>query len=184
MNKKLKQGIRELFKSLPFIEKSLHFVVMIGVLLQLISSSLMHVHGDTPLNKIAELAFIHIYLGIVLLPLGIIFAIKVIMRRRLFDLYPWLFGRYEGIKEDAESLLKGSLPEPKPAGLAASVEGLGLLALLLALVTGAMWFLVVNISGPNELLLSVHKLAVTFIQIYFFAHGAFALLHLFKWWRE
>ncbi|MGS0691776.1 cytochrome b/b6 domain-containing protein [Shewanella sp. 0m-4] len=184
MNVKLRQGIKVLFKSLPFLEKYLHFAVMIGVLFQLISSSLMHVHGDTQLDNIADLAFIHIYAGLVLFPLSIIFAIKVIMRRKLLDLYPWFFGRYEGIKEDIECLLKGRLPEPKPAGLAATVEGLGLLALLLALTTGGMWFLVVNISGPSELLLSVHKLCVTFIQIYFFAHGAFALLHLFKWWRE
>ncbi|MGR5235654.1 cytochrome b/b6 domain-containing protein [Vibrio alfacsensis] len=184
MNSKLKLGLKSLFGTLPNIERYLHFAVLFWVLLQLLSSSLMHVHGDTELNQISDLAFIHIYSGLVLLPVSLIFATKVIMRRKIQDLYPWLSGHYQVIKEDAESLLKLDLPEAKPSGLAATIEGLGILALILAVVTGSVWYLTVFTSGPSEWLLSIHKLSVTFIQIYFFGHALFAMLHLAQWWRK
>ncbi len=104
-------------------------------------------------------------------------------RRQFVDLYPWFYGRFDILKQDLDSLLKLKLPETKPSGLAACIEGLGLLALLLALLTGGVWYWFLSSNGPNDLLLSVHKLSVTFIQIYFFGHGTAALLHLIKWWH-
>ncbi|MGR5132302.1 cytochrome b/b6 domain-containing protein [Vibrio alfacsensis] len=184
MENKLKLGLKTLFETLPNIERYLHFAVLFWVLLQLLSSGLMHVHGDTELSQISDLAFIHIYSGLALLPVCLIFATKVIMRRKIQDLYPWVSGNYHAIKEDIESVLKFELPEAKPSGLAATVEGLGILALILAVVTGSMWYLVVLTSGPSEWLLSIHKMSVTFIQVYFFGHALFALLHLVQWWRE
>ncbi len=184
MKSKLKLGLESLFAPLPKIEKYLHFSVLFWVLLQLLSSGLMHVHGDTPLAKISDLAFIHIYSGLALLPVSLLFAAKVIMRRQYQDLYPWLSGQYQVIKDDINSLLRLELPEAKPSGLAATVEGLGILALILAVATGSVWYLTVLMSGPNEWLLSIHKLSVTFIQIYFFGHALFAMLHFAYWWRQ
>lgn len=183
MTSKLKQGLSALFSTLPTIEKFLHAIVLLGVVWQLLSSAFMHVHGDTLQQNISAMSFLHIYGGLILLPWALVFVLKVLIRRQLADLYPWLSGRFDVIKQDVESIINLDMPETRPAGLAACIEGLGLLALLLALATGGGWYWFLNMYGPNELLLSIHKLSVTFIQIYFFGHGAAAVLHLIVWWR-
>ena len=144
----------------------------------------MHVHGDTVLANISGVALLHIYGGLLLIPLALTFTVKVLSRRKCCDLYPWAYGRFDVIKQDIQSLIKLKMPLAKPSGLAACIEGLGIFALLLALVTGGGWYWFLTTQGPSQLLLSIHKLSVTFIQVYFIGHASAALLHLFVWWRK
>lgn len=99
-------------------------------------------------------------------------------------MYPWLSGNFTQIKQDLQCLSRVELPESHPAGIAATVEGLGLLALLLALVTGTAWYLSASSTGISPELLKIHKTSVGLIETYFYGHGAMALLHFIHWWRE
>ncbi len=94
-----------------------------------------------------------------------VFFVVVLSRRKVTDLYPWLSGNFGRIIEDIKVLRTFKLPEARPAGLAATIEGLGLLALLLAAVTGTLWmisFLSNNTSDPD--FLAIHKTAVGAIE--------------------
>ena len=184
IKQKFATGIAVLFAHLPSAEKTLHFIVIFWVLWQLISSSLMHVDGDTLWPQIELLAKIHAFSGVGLMVIALVFFIKVVTRRKLTDLYPWLYRNFSVIKADLYCLARLQLPEPKPAGLAATVEGLGLLALLLAVCSGFIWLLVAYFYGSAALLLDVHKTSVGAIEAYFYAHGGLAILHFIVWWRK
>lgn len=180
---RVKEGIDELFADLPTSEKVLHALILIWVLAQIISSNFMHVHADTLWGSINLTAKFHAYGGLCLLPITLVFVYRVIKRRTIADMYPWLSGNVDQIKQDIKVIRSFRLPASQPAGLAATVEGLGLLALLFALVTGAMWYLVASNSGTAPQLLEIHKTAVGLIEAYFYAHGAMGMLHFIQWWR-
>ncbi|MBV7296432.1 hypothetical protein KU854_00840 [Enterovibrio sp. NIFS-20-8] len=179
------QGLSYLFSHLPSAEKWLHFTTICWVLLQLLTSSGMHVKGDTTAAGLTWIDYTHMYGGLGLLMFATVFFVVVLSRRKVTDLYPWLSGNVGRIIEDIKVLLTFKLPEARPAGLAATIEGLGLLALLLAAVTGTLWmisFLSNNTSDPD--FLAIHKTAVGAIEAYVWGHGLFALFHLLTWWRR
>ncbi|MFC5080641.1 hypothetical protein VTH8203_04482 [Vibrio thalassae] len=184
MLSRIKEGVDTLFTNLPESEKVLHALTLFWVLVQIISSNFIHVHADTLWSSINSIAKIHIYSGLLLIPLTLVFVYKVIKRRTIGDMYPWLSGNFTQIKQDLQCLSRVELPESHPAGIAATVEGLGLLALLLALVTGTAWYLSASSTGISPELLKIHKTSVGLIETYFYGHGAMALLHFIHWWRE
>ncbi|MGS0680543.1 hypothetical protein ACVBIL_05190 [Shewanella sp. 125m-7] len=180
---KTRKGISFLFIHLPKAEKWLHLFVLSWVLWQLLISFAMDVHGNTPFSQMTIIDKLHIYGGLGLFILSIIFFIIVLHRRKLADLYPWLTGNFSGLKSDLKVLMSLRLPEAAPSGLAATIEGLGLLALLLAVATGLLWYSAITLGfsfAPE--LLQFHKISVTAIEVYFYGHSTFALLHLLTWW--
>ena len=180
---KARKGVSFLFIHLPKTEKWLHVLVLSWVLWQLLLSFGMHVHANTPLAAITVIDKLHIYGGLGLLVLTVIFFSIVISRRKVADLYPWLSGNLTGLKADISTLLSRKLPEAAPGGLAATIEGLGLLALLLAVFTGLLWYSAISLGlsiSPD--LLAIHKTSVGAIEVYFYGHGTFAFLHLLTWW--
>ncbi|MDD1793185.1 hypothetical protein L4D06_05745 [Enterovibrio makurazakiensis] len=183
-NKTLR-GLSYLFSQLPKSEKWLHMLTMTWVIYQIATSFGMHVHGDTTHTQITLVDELHMYGGLGLMFVSLIFFIVVINRRHLSDLYPWAYGRFAAIQQDIRALVKWHLPEPQHGGLAATVEGLGLLALFLAIFTGSWWFVLFakgSTLAPD--FLSIHKAAVGAIEAYIYGHGLFALLHLATWWRR
>lgn len=183
-NKTLR-GLSFLFARLPSAEKWLHFTTLSWVLFQLVSAAGMHVSKDATVYHLTLIDHIHMYSGVGLLLFSMVFFVTVINRRPLTDMYPWLSGNFKVIKVDLRILKTGRLPSPKPSGLAATIEGLGLLALILATITGALWTIAMlseNASSPD--FLAIHKTAVTAIEAYIWGHGIFALLHLIVWWRR
>ena len=186
MRLQLKEGVHALFERLPHSEKILHLLVMLWVLMQIITSNFMHVHSDTPWADINVVSHIHAYGGLLLFPITLLFSWKIIKRRKISDIYPWLHKDISEIKKDIKTLSTFSLPEVRPGGLAATIEGLGLLALLLALVTGAMWYISASNGSLSfsPQLLEIHKTSVGLIEAYFYGHGLFGLLHLVVWWRS
>ncbi|MCY9802576.1 cytochrome b/b6 domain-containing protein [Vibrio scophthalmi] len=181
---RVKEGVDELFADLPKSEKVLHALILVWILAQIITSNFMHVHADTLWGNINLTAKLHAYGGLCLLPITLVFVYRVIKRRTIADMYPWLSGNINQIKQDIKVISTLRLPESQPAGLAATVEGLGLLALVLALLTGAIWYLVASNSGTAPQLLEIHKTSVGLIETYFYAHGGMALLHYIHWWRN
>lgn len=61
-------------------------------------------------------------------------------RWRLY--WPWLDGRWEATRRDVAGLVRGRMPTVEGGGLLAAIEGLLLLAVLAAAVSGAGWLLV------------------------------------------
>ncbi|MCL2913623.1 cytochrome b/b6 domain-containing protein [Shewanella corallii] len=184
-DKHLSRGISFLFSRLPPAETWLHAIVMSAVLLQLLSSFFMHVHVDTPLTKLTPVDWYHVFAGLGLLVLAPVFMALLLKRRHLRDLYPWLFGQFQQLKTDLRILKGLSLPDAQPGGLAACLEGLGLLALLLAVFSGAFWLAGITLgwqTAPD--LLGLHKALVGLIEAYVWGHGGFALLHLLVWRRH
>ena len=181
---RVKEGVDELFAALPKSEKVLHALILIWVLVQIITSNFMHVHTTTQWDTINLVAKYHVYAGLLLVPIALVFFYKILMRRKIADMYPWLCGNFTQIKKDIKTLCSFKLLEPHPSGVAATVEGLGLLALLLALVTGAAWYIGASTSGTSPDLLEIHKTSVGLIETYFYAHGGMALLHYIHWWRN
>ncbi|MEZ8140591.1 hypothetical protein A1OO_13530 [Enterovibrio norvegicus FF-33] len=179
------KGLSFLFSQLPKSEKWLHMLTMTWVLFQLGTSFGMHVHADTTEVQLTWIDKSHMYGGLGLLVVATLFFIIVLNRRSMADLYPWVSGDFKSIKEDIGSLFKWHLPEPRAGGLAATVEGLGLLALLLAVFTGTLWFGFFTFgSAIAPDFLSIHKTAVGAIEAYIYGHGLFALLHLLTWWQS
>lgn len=157
---------------------------MSWVIWQLATSLGMHIHGSTLAFQFTTIDKLHIYGGVSLFIPAVIFFVITIHRRHVSDLYPWLKGNFNQLKEDVQTLASLKLPEAFPGGLAATIEGLGLLALLLAVITGLLWFITITFISPTApSLLEVHKTSVGAIEWYFYGHGSFALLHLLSWWR-
>ena len=67
------------------------------------------------------------------------------------------------------------------------VQGLGVIALLGVALCNGFWFALNATSGASsaliETVLHLHKFLTVFIKIYFFAHGAMGLLHIFLTFR-
>ena len=82
----------------------------------------------------------HVVLGLAMLPLGIVYfaACTVGGRWRLY--FPWVAGQVGEIGRDVAGIFRGQRPSSEGGGLFAAIEGLLLLALLAAALTGALWF--------------------------------------------
>ncbi|NLS12012.1 hypothetical protein HGP28_03785 [Vibrio sp. SM6] len=184
MLSRLRNAVNALFISLPIVEKTLHFLIALWVILQLLSSAGMHIHSDTAEMDWRWIDRLHMYSGLSLLPIAVLFFVVVLRRRGAADLYPWRFSHWRQIKSDLVQLRRRQLPPPKPSGLAATVEGLGLFALLLAVFSGTSWYLAQAFGlSFSSTLLSLHKSLVGLIELYFYGHTGFALLHLMQFWR-
>ena len=83
----------------------------------------------------------HVVLGLATLPLGVVYfaACTVGGRWRLY--FPWAARQFGGIGGDLAGIARGQRPGSEGGGLFAAIEGLLLLALLAAAITGALWFL-------------------------------------------
>jgi hypothetical protein len=83
----------------------------------------------------------HVVVGLAVAPLAVVYfaACTVGGRWRLY--FPWAAGQFGDIGRDLAGIGKGQRPGSEGGGLFAAVEGLLLLALLAAAITGAVWFL-------------------------------------------
>ncbi len=160
-----------------------HLVVMLLVILQVLNSSLLSFTKNGAIS--ASLIFYlgtwcHILLGLVLIPLAVIFVLLCFREHGFRSFYPYLFGNFTQIKSDLNHLRQFKLPDPEVGGLADSVQGLGLGALLLALFFGGCWYLAWSSHLPlAKNLRDLHGLFASLTQIYLFGHGTMALVHIY-----
>lgn len=166
----------------------LHAIVLILVLCQLLSSNFIRFNqaggiASAPLFTIGT--WIHIGTGLTLVPLTLIFIVVELYRRGFKDFFPYLWGDFSQVLSDIATLRKLQLPEARPRGLAAIVEGLGLGALLITLLAGLTWFVLwtAGISGADTVR-SIHAALTGLVEVYIVGHGSMGLLHIFFWSRE
>lgn len=170
----------------PFF-RALHVIVAVLILAQIINSNLTEREALRQFSLTGLVTWLHIVSGFGLLLCGFLMLFWMLTQRGLRYYFSWLLLDFRGIAEDFRMLRQFSLPAAHTGGMAAIVQGLGVLSLLGVAACGGLWFILNVIYGPDLALthqvLHLHKFLTVFIETYFWAHGAMGLLHLFLTFR-
>lgn len=160
-----------------------HIVVLLLVLTQIILSNVVDFNDNgTISSNVLEFygTWSHIVTGLLLVPLAVIFILIEFKKHGFKHFYPYLSGDNQQLKADVAQLKKLKLPEPESKGIAAIVQGLGLGALVLVLLSGSIWFYAwTNSVSWAENMQEIHGLLTGLVITYFFAHGLMGLWHIF-----
>jgi hypothetical protein len=161
----------------------LHIVVLLLVISQIVVSNYIDFTSAGEISK-NTLNFYgtwtHIITGITLLPMAFVFALLVMREHGFKHFFPYLFGDFKQLKNDINKVIKFDLPAPKLGGLAAIVEGLGIGALFLALLSGLTWFIVWEYNVQwSHYVKELHESLVGLIEAYIIGHGSMGLLHIY-----
>lgn len=167
----------------------LHLVVVLGVVLQIVSSGGMHFDRATGAVPAAPLAWlsdwVHIVAGLALLPLTGLFIVVALATHGPRHYYPYLWRDLAQARADLQDALHLRLSEPRPGGLAAIVTGLGFGALLVAVISGTAWFFLWRAgSAWTHDAREWHETLVGLVEVYFVGHGLMATLHFLAWLRH
>lgn len=103
-----------------------------------LTSPWVHMFRRIPRNA-GFFDYAHIGLGMVALLLALTFTISCIRHGRWRLYFPWLAGEFGQLGRDLRGLLRREVPSSEGGGLFALIEGLLLLALLAAALTGGLW---------------------------------------------
>ncbi len=166
----------------------LHIVVLLCVISQIIVSNFMKIThtggiGGSPIEFYGT--WTHILTGILLFPIALVFTSLLLKEHGIKYFFPYLFGDFEQLKNDIEKLKEFQLPEPEAGGIATIVQGLGLGALFLALLSGLTWFIAWKYGiGWSHTIKEVHESLVGLIEAYVIGHGGMGLLHMYLTTRQ
>ncbi|EMX6369758.1 cytochrome b/b6 domain-containing protein [Enterobacter hormaechei] len=180
MNEKLRNALPH--RDTPFF-RVLHIIVAVLILLQIISSNLTESDALSDYTLTGFVTWFHIVSGLSLIALGVVMLVWMLTQRGFRYYFAWLTLNFRGVIEDIKMLMSFRLPEAHAGGIAALVQGLGVLALLGVALCGGFWFALNTIPGASpvltETILHLHKFLTVFIETYFWVHGAMGLLHIF-----
>jgi cytochrome b561 len=87
------------------------------------------------------LDYAHMILGVLALLVGILYGIFVVQGGRWKLYFPLAAGNSAAVGRDLSGLLRGKVPAAEGGGLFGAIEGLLLLALITAGMSGVAWFL-------------------------------------------
>jgi cytochrome b561 len=167
----------------PPAVRFLHITILCLVLSQIIVSNFM---GFTDNGEISKKTveyygtWIHIATGLSLLPLTFVFVYIELKRHGIKYFFPYFYGDFSQLKKDIKQLKQFELPEPSAYGIAAIVQGLGLGALTLVILSGFTWFLSWIYMAPwADSIKEFHELLTGLIEAYVLGHGGMGMLHLF-----
>lgn len=178
-----------LWKFLGFFQKpftrTLHAAIVVLVAMQLLGGL-----GVTTI--MIDYSFIdglplwgHAANGTLILTLALVLTAHSFYRRGLAHFFPYLFGNMTQLRSDVVDSLHFKIIGPRPGGLASSVQGLGLGALLFTALSGAAWLLLACTDSPLAgISIDFHPVAATLLTIYLAVHGAMALLHFTVWQKK
>ncbi|HFK4650141.1 TPA: cytochrome b/b6 domain-containing protein [Serratia marcescens] len=185
MNEQLRNALPH--KDTPFF-RVLHIIVAFLILLQIINSNLTESSSLGDPTIVGIVTWIHVISGFALIVLGFVMLVWMLVTRGFRYYYSWLTLDFRGITEDIKTFFSLRLPEAHAGGIAALIQGLGVLALLGVALCGGLWFVLNANLGASSVLvrdvLHFHKFLTVFIETYFFAHGAMGLLHIFLTVRD
>ena len=167
----------------PFIRR-FHALVAVLVALQILSSFMLSQNSQA--WSLSHFFYIyHIGVGMILVFISLFFVAYSLNQYGAKNFFPYLWGDISKLKKDIKTSLHLKLVPPRPGGLAATVQGLGLGALLLAVGSGMIWYIVSNLQdGPALALLNFHRAIVGLIELYFIGHGVMAIVHFISWKRN
>jgi hypothetical protein len=125
----------------------------------------------------------HVAVGFAALLMGVVYTAAVAQGGRWREYFPWLGGDLAAVGRDLAGIFRGRLPTVEGGGLLPMIEGLLLVALLAAGVTGAAWFFMQG-SVTAVALRDWHILAARACAVLVLLHFAGVALHLLDFVRE
>lgn len=153
----------------PPLLRFLHALVIGLVLLQV-------------LTKVFGLGLAHVILGLALCLAGFALVGCSLWKRGFRHYFPYLWGDTEQLAKDVAAIRSGRLIiAPRPKGLATVVQGLGMGALSMALLTGLWWFRSWQMGHISQAAASLHSVFVWLLLAYAVGHGGMAMGHFFFW---
>ncbi len=87
------------------------------------------------------LDYAHIVAGFLALLVGVSYAISCVRGGGWRTCFPWASGNFGAVSRDVAGVLRGRLPSAEGGGLFAMIEGLLLVAFIVAAASGAAWIL-------------------------------------------
>ena len=136
------------------------------------------------LTQLFGLGAVHMILGLVLCVLGFGLVACGLGMRGPRHYFPYLWGDMDQLGRDVAAIRSGKLIiAPRPKGLACVVQGLGMGALSMALLTGLWWFRSWQMGDVSHTAASLHSIFVWLLMAYAVGHGGMALGHFFFWKR-
>lgn len=121
-----------------------HLSVFLLVIAQIVISIFMQVpaQATTPMHGADWLfSWMHMAFGWLLLFLTLALTVICLRTRGAKFYYPYLWGDFSQLRRDFGLLWNRRLPGAEAGGLAATVQGLGLGAMLVVVASGAFWWL-------------------------------------------
>lgn len=174
------------FFQTPYV-RFLHALVAVLVILQILSSSAMHMDDGhfAPGPGTWLASRYHLGAGLATVLFSLLLAAATLTRHGLRHFFPYLWGDTDQLKKDMLASLRLNMVPPRPRGLAAAVQGLGLGALLLTVLSGLLWFILWRHGSDfSRAALIVHKGVAPLMAVYLIGHGGMALLHFVVWQRK
>ena len=192
-------------------ERYAHSCLIASVALQYVLASIMEVPRDEIPQTFwysTAATYGHVANGILLLVSTLLLTYYALRHRGPRCLFPYLYGRLDGIKRDISNLFnvkskfqkiahaeksfrhypiikEFTLSRPRFAGIATSIMGLGLALELGTAVFGFIWFVLwtndwVLANAAKEL----HKLSVAPLLLFYVVHGGMGFMHIFNFHAE
>ena len=164
-----------LFQPLPL--RIIHLLLVFFVLFELVTIGLTDIFPG---------AFFYHKLGG-----GILCALVIVMLAYCFKLrgikyyYPYFWGDFAQLKSDFAQSLKLKIVPLRPRGFAASVRGLGLLALVLTLSFGVFTVLLWKAGSAYAGVASeIHGACASLLVIYLICHASMAIVRFVIWEKK
>ena len=155
----------------------LHACMLLGVIVQLASSQLMH----SAIPGAVNFFYLHRLSGVWTFVMVVLFVGIKAYRRTLWYLYPWHWQGLCAIKVDLGLLITARLPVRRGLGLARFVQGLGILLVLAMGALGIAWWMMRawHWGAPSDahLFMAWHSDLATLLWIYVVGHIVMAVLH-------
>ena len=172
----------------PVFIRVLHLIVILVCISQLITSNFVNLKGTRIIDGSVSFTFgtwAHILPGLVLVGITALFIAAELSRRGLKYFFAYLWGDLAQVKADVKTIAGRKIPDASPGGLAAIVQGLGLGAMGLTLLSGLSWFVLVQIgAGLAHAAIEMHEALTGLVVVYLIGHGAMGVLHIFLWMRS
>ena len=160
-----------------------HISILILVIAQILLSNIMEFTDAGEISPdLVEFygTWMHILFGLLIVPLAFIFLVLTLKQHGFKYFFPYFSGEFTQLKKDIGQLKQLSLPELQPSGIAAIVQGLGLGALFLVMLSGLTWFIAwsSHFSWAHDAK-EVHETFTGLIEAYAIGHGFVGLVHIF-----
>ena len=150
--------------------------------LRLLHASVVVLVAVQVLTRLAGLSMTHAIVGLVLCVLGFGLMALGLGTRGPRNYYPYLWGDMDQLKKDVAAIRSGKLIiAPRPKGLACVVQGLGMGALTMSLLTGLWLFRSWQMGEISHTAATMHSIFVFLLLGYAVGHGGMALGHFFFW---
>jgi len=160
----------------------LHLGVALAAAWLILSSPWIGMYQQMP-EEPGWINLAHVAVGFAALLIAAVYTVAVAPGGRWREYFPWLGGDLGAVGRDISGIFHGRLPTVEGGGLLPMIEGLLLIALLLAGLTGAAWFLVQG-SATAVVLRDWHIAAARACAALVLLHFIGVALHLLDFVRD